>query len=289
MHGNKKKSTIKRLFTSLELGDDGIYGDLKESVIQSDEIKFRSDVANKQNKDYLSQIYKNHSIPVMDAEVDKFLSAIPENGVVLDIGGCWGWHWRRINSMRPDVSVVILDFVRTNLGHAAVLLGDKINKNVFLVHGDATLLKFDSEMFDGAWTVQCLQHIPDFESAIAESERVMKPGAIFANYSLNIQPQVRLLKELLRKTYVTDGHMMDGQLWLSRASAKQKLHLGKIFQSIVDERWSEYLFSPALGLDSSGKEDHWLGGLDVKLTNNNGFMRWFARQHSFHVTKKVRR
>ena len=238
----------------------------------------------------MKKISKSHSIPVMDAEISRFLKCIPINGIILDIGGCWGWHWRNIHSYRPDVSVVILDFVRPNLAHAKTLLGDLINKNICLVHGDATNLQFSSELFDGIWTVQCLQHIENFESAIFESCRVMKPGAVFSNYSLNIQPQVKLLKEVLRKTYVTDGLMMGGQLWLSRASAKQKLHMEKIFKNIADERFSEYLFSPALGLDSPGKEDHWLGRLDVKLTNNYGFMKWFARQHSFHVTKnKVRR
>ncbi|MAX49390.1 MAG: SAM-dependent methyltransferase [Gammaproteobacteria bacterium] len=234
----------------------------------------------------MKKISKSHSIPVMDKEISSFLKCIPHNGVILDIGGCWGWHWRNVHIIRPDVSVVILDFVRPNLMHAKTLLGDLINKNICLIHGDATNLQFSSELFDGIWTVQCLQHIENFDSAIFELYKVMKPGAIFANYSLNIQPQVRFLKKLLRKTYVTNGYMMDGQLWLSRASAKQKLHLEKIFQNIVDERWSEYLFSPALGLDSPGKENHWLGRLDAKLTNNNGFMRWFARQHSFHVIKK---
>ena len=271
---------------SCELSRDGIFDSQICDVGQPDEILFRTNVAKKLKGNFLKNISKSHSIPVMDAEISRFLKCIPLNGIILDVGGCWGWHWRNVHTVRPDLSVVILDFVRPNLVHAKTLLGDLINKNICLVHGDATNLQFKSELFDGIWTVQCLQHIENFESAISESCRVMKPEALFVNYSLNIQPQVKFLKELLRKQYVTDGHMMDGKLWLSRASAKQKLHLEKIFQNIVDERWSEYLFSPALGINFLGKENHRLGRLDAKFTNNNGFMRWFARQHSFHVIKK---
>lgn len=236
----------------------------------------------------MKKISKSHSIPVMDAEISRFLKCIPLNGIILDIGGCWGWHWRNVHLIRPDVSVVILDFVRPNLIHANTFLGDLTNKSVYLVHGDATNLQFSSEVFDGIWTVQCLQHIEKFESAILESYRVMKPGALFGNYSLNIQPQVKFIKELLGKTYVTDGRIMAGQLWLSRASERQKVLLEKLFQSEVCERWSEYLFSPALGLNSPGEEGHWLGWWDLKLTNKRGFLRWLARQHSFNVMKKVK-
>ena len=47
----------------------------------------------------------------MDREIEKFLNQIPNGGVVLDIGGCWGWHWRKISTQRPDITVVIVDLI----------------------------------------------------------------------------------------------------------------------------------------------------------------------------------
>ena len=45
-------------------------------------------------------------------------------------------------SKRPDVSVVIIDFVRQNLIHAKNVLGSLIGNQVALLHGDATSLPF---------------------------------------------------------------------------------------------------------------------------------------------------
>ena len=59
---------------------------------------------------------------------------------------------------RPDVGVLIVDFVRSNLPHARNILGDLVGGQVALMHADATALPFavDSSFqdFDGVWTVQ---------------------------------------------------------------------------------------------------------------------------------------
>ena len=47
----------------------------------------------------------------MDEEINHFISITPKNGVILDIGGCWGWHWRKIHKIRPDLNVVIVDLI----------------------------------------------------------------------------------------------------------------------------------------------------------------------------------
>ena len=53
----------------------------------------------------------------MDHEVEQFISDLPMNSIILDVGGCWGWHWRNLEVIRPDIDVVIVDFVRANLIH----------------------------------------------------------------------------------------------------------------------------------------------------------------------------
>ena len=81
---------------------------------------------------------------------------------------------------RPDVGVLIVDFVRSNLPHARNILGDLVGGQVALMHADATALPFavDSSFqdFDGVWTVQTFQHIPAYDKAVVEAYRVLKGG-----------------------------------------------------------------------------------------------------------------
>jgi len=276
MDSNKKIANLD----SMSLGADNIYSCLQPetSSDQREEIAFREKVASQTHGDYFEKLSQSHSISVMDQEVRKFLTCIPRNGVILDVGGCWGWHWRYLKQQRPDVSVVILDFIRSNLLHARRLLADQENPSIFLVHGDATNLHFPDHSFDAVWTVQTLQHISFFEQAVKEAYRVLKHGGRFANYSLNIQPHVALIYRLLGKKYVTNG-FVNGNYWLARASQTQKQQIEQIFGAQVTERWTEILYSPELRFAFPGRKGNLLGKLDAKLSNNWGLLRWFARQH----------
>ena len=180
---NSKNKFLK----NLEHKEDSIWGNVYDYGKQKQEKILREEYANnKKYGDYLSEIKYHHSIPVMDNEVKKFLNLIPKNGVILDIGGCWGWHWRNINNVRPDIKIIILDLIRENLIHAKKLLNELIdNQQIFLIHGNATDLKFEDEIFDGVWSVQTTQHIPNFFNVCNEIHRVLKPKGIYWDYSLN--------------------------------------------------------------------------------------------------------
>ena len=110
---------------NMKLGLDGIWGEVTDYGKQEQEKSFRQSIANEVQSNYLNEISLFHSIPVMDAQVKLFLNQIPKNGVVLDIGGCWGWHWRNINKDRPDITIVIIDLIRENLLHAKKILKDE--------------------------------------------------------------------------------------------------------------------------------------------------------------------
>lgn len=281
---------LNNLLQSHKVGSDGIYGELSGiPTDQSTEIELRERVASEHYDNYLAAISRSHSIAVMDHEVDLFLNKIPHGGLILDIGGCWGWHWRRLAKTRPDVGVLVIDFVRSNLPHAQNVLGGLIDHQVSLMHADATAIPFDIDQnfdgFDGIWTVQTFQHIPSFENAVKEAHRVLKKGGVFVNYSLNVQPHLRWLKRLIGRTYLIEG-WSQGNFWLSRASEAQKECISSVFGSSVSERWTEILYSPELRFSIPGKEGSLLGKLDALLSNNTGFLGWFARQHSFHSNKK---
>jgi ubiquinone/menaquinone biosynthesis C-methylase UbiE len=165
---------IQNIFKTTQYFEGDIFGNPALSEGQAIEIKLRESVAGEIYEDYLLEVSRHHSVPVMDAEVLRFLEKIPHGGLVCDVGGCWGWHWRNIANIRPDVNIVIVDFIRPNLLHARTLLANLIGNNVYLVHGDATNLEFKDSVFDGFWTVQTFQHIPNLVGAVKEAHRVLE-------------------------------------------------------------------------------------------------------------------
>ena len=221
----------------------------------------------------------------MEREVRAFLRDVPAHGVVADVGGGWAWHWRRLDVERPDVSVVVVDFVRENLRHAARMLGPLANQQVFLVHGDATKLPFPSSVFDGYWSVQALQHIPDFEQAVTEAHRVLQPGGQFACFSLNRARLIEFAYRLTGRQYQVRGKR-PGSFYLTRASAEEAGVVERVFGSRVTSRYTEVLFHPDLRLHT-GEAASWIGRADRYLSSSLPLFAWMARQRSFHVTKRA--
>jgi len=159
----------------LKLNRDLIWGLVNDYGQQANEKLLREDVVSKVYNNYLTEISKHHSVPVMDHEIRKFLNVVPVNGVILDVGGCWGWHWRSLKKLRPDVRVVICDLIRENLLYAQSILNNLIiDKQIFLVHGNAISLDFNNNTFDAVWSIQTTQHIPDIRQAFREIYRVLK-------------------------------------------------------------------------------------------------------------------
>jgi ubiquinone/menaquinone biosynthesis C-methylase UbiE len=225
----------------------------------------------------------------MDHEVDRFLSRMPPGALILDIGGCWGWHWRRLATTRPDVGVLIIDFVRANLGHARNLLGSLVGMQGALMHADATALPFpDADAsatgFDGVWTVQVFQHIPDFARACREAHRVLKRGGHFANYSLHATPVNRAAYRLMGKPFHTQGMLKD-QFYLTRANDSQRQIVAGIFRGKVTDRYTECLFHPDLRLILTGRAGSSIGQFDARLGDVALLGRWIARQRSVETIK----
>lgn len=274
---------LREILDKLILDDDGIYSYAFNNIDQVDEIKTRISVADEAYDDYLSALSQHHSIPVMDKEVRLFCDRMPKNAKIIDVGGCWGWHWRNVSKIRPDIKIFIVDFIKGNLHHAKNILKEDVNQNVFLIHGDATDLIFDDDVFDGYWSVQTLQHIPNFKKTILEAHRVLKKDGLFANYSLNNQFVIRFIYKLLGREYIVQGN--SPRFYLSRASQEQKDMVSEIFEQHVQIRHSEIIFKPELKISFSGKENSIFGMLDSYLSNNIGFASSFARQRSYHVYK----
>ena len=274
------------LLSNLIKEADGIYSYNFRNETQLDEIKMRDDVAHKHYDNYLEEVHHFHSIPVMDAEADLFISQLPDKAAILDVGGCWGWHWRNLDKFNKQLTIVIVDLVRHNLYHAQQVLDPLIRSGkVILVHGDATNLPFADNTFDGYWSVQTIQHIPDFEAVISEAYRIVKPAGKFVNYSLNNSYLMRKIYSLLGKTYHLDGKI-EGKYFLRRASNAQKDRIAKIFGNTVRIRFSEIVFQLEFKTVFSGREKSLLGKIDSFLSGGAGIRGLLARQISFHTEKK---
>jgi SAM-dependent methyltransferase len=282
-------SELRKYFSKMYIQDDEIFSTNKSTHSNQEvELMLREKVAREVSKDYFSLINKSHSIEVMDNEVKLFLNTLPTNACILDVGGCWGWHWRRLKQIRPDVTVVILDFVRANLLHANVLLGDMVSNNIILIHDDICSFlsneKSASCLFDAVWSVQTLQHIPNYEKAIRNIHFLLKNKGLFSTYSLNVQPHIKFLYSMLGKKYHIKG-MVDGMYYLERASKTQLNIIEKVFMAPVVRRWTEVIFSPEIFFSYPGKGNVFLGKLDARLSGSSRMLSWFARQQSFHCFK----
>jgi len=275
---------IIKALSNLTKQDDGIWGKASIASDQEIEHQLREHVASNIHQNYLEEISKHHSVEVMDHEIKRFISNIPSNGIICDAGGCWGWHWRNLHKIRPDIQIVIVDFSRGNLHHAYKFLNGQIGKNIHLVHGDATSLQFPDECFDGYWSVQTLQHIPNLDKAIIEARRILKPAGLFFNYSLNNAFLIKLVYSIMNRPYVVEG-MVENHFFLRRANMKQAKKLESIFNNKVTHRYSEILFKPELKTNFMGKENSFIGKLDSMLTGRMSFLSIIARQLSFHTYK----
>ena len=175
-----------------------------------------------------------------------------------------------------------MDFVKENLLHTQNVLGLNINKSIHLVHGDATQCPFPDDSFDLYWSVQTLQHVPDFVKCVEEAKRILSGEGRFLNYSLNREKAVQILYRVFGKNYVVEGYT--GSMFLSRASETQISQIEKVFDNPVEKRFSEVLFHPDLRL-KTGRDDSLWGKLDAKIGSGLPILGLIARQQSFQTFK----
>ena len=262
--------------------DACIYGKIKSPTSQKKEFKNRRKVAKSYYQNFYNHISDHHSIQVMDREIANLLEKIPENSIICDIGGCWGWHWRNISLQRPDINIVIIDLVYENLLIAKKLLKKKINKQVYLVNDDICKLKIKKKIFDAVWTVQTLQHIPKYSKAIKNIYKIIKEDGYLYNYNLNINYVVRIIYKLFNKEYLIKGYNND--FYLERSNKNQKKIIKKIFKSRISTRYTELLFHPDLKI-KTGTVKNLFGKIDTFLSGSLIFKKIFARQEAFIVKK----
>ena len=105
--------------------------------------------------------------------------------LVLDLGCGAGRHV--FQSLRNGARVVAFDYDEAELGQVAALCramaaAGEIDRagDGAACRGDAVRLPFPDDTFDRIIAAEVLEHIPDDEAAVAELQRVLKPGGTIA-------------------------------------------------------------------------------------------------------------
>ncbi len=95
----------------------------------------------------------------------------PERGTVIDVGGGTGNYARAL--AQHGWSPVVVDRSPSMVAQAA-------GKGLPVAVGDASPLPVPDGAVDAVVLVSMLHHVPDWESALAEARRVVRPGGVVA-------------------------------------------------------------------------------------------------------------
>lgn len=259
-----------------------IFGTNKHSLFQKREFVLRKKIATKRYDNFIREISLHHSVNVMDREVEKFIKLLPKNSIICDMGGSWGWHWRNIEKKRPDIKIVIIDFIFENLLIAKKILRNKINKQIFLVNADCCKFNIKNNFFDAVWSVQTLQHIPNYIQIYKKIYNQLKPDGYFYNCNLNNNYMINLVYKILKKKYLIKG--FNNNYYLERSNNIQKESLEKIFKNKAITIYSELLFHPDLKI-FTGSSNNLIGKIDSLLTGTSVIKKIFSRQETFLIKK----
>jgi len=105
---------------------------------------------------------------------------------LLEIGSGGGAIAEGLSSARPGLQITATDLDPVMVDAATRRLKD--NPDVVVQSADATSLPFDDGAFDSVVSCLMMHHVIEWEAAVAEIARVLKPGGVFVGYDLTRTP-----------------------------------------------------------------------------------------------------
>ena len=120
------------------------------------------------------------------------LQGFEPHGDILEIGAGSGAMAAELLARYDDPTITVTDFDQEMVDAASVRLapfGDRVTVR----QADATALPFPDESFDAALSWVMLHHTVEWEKALAECVRVLRPGGHVTGYDLLAAAPLRLL------------------------------------------------------------------------------------------------
>lgn len=103
-------------------------------------------------------------------------------GDVLEIGGGSGAMAERLASAHPAIHITMTDVDDAMVAGARTRLASR--PNITARRADSTRLPFADESFDVVVSFLMLHHVIDWQGAVAETARVLRPGGRLIGYDL---------------------------------------------------------------------------------------------------------
>jgi ubiquinone/menaquinone biosynthesis C-methylase UbiE len=122
------------------------------------------------------------------------LQGFRPQGDVLEIGAGSGAMAAELLAMYPDVGLTVTD-VDDEMVEVASARLSQFGDRVTVRHADATALPFPDGVFDAVLSWVMLHHTLEWEKALAEAIRVLRPGGQLVGYDLLSTAPLRLLHQ----------------------------------------------------------------------------------------------
>jgi ubiquinone/menaquinone biosynthesis C-methylase UbiE len=116
-------------------------------------------------------------------------------GEVLEIGGGSGAMAAQLARSHPTIRLTVTDFddgMVAAAGDRLAPLGGRVTAR----QADATALPFEAATFDAVLSFIMLHHVIEWERAIEEAVRVLRPGGLLVGYDLLATGPTRLIHRL---------------------------------------------------------------------------------------------
>jgi ubiquinone/menaquinone biosynthesis C-methylase UbiE len=120
------------------------------------------------------------------------LQGFDPRGEVLEIGAGSGAMAAEVLAHHPAVTMTVTDFDQAMVDVASTRLAE-FGDRVTVRQADATALPFPDESFDAVLSWIMLHHTLEWEKALVEATRVVKPGGHVVGYDLLSTVPFRLL------------------------------------------------------------------------------------------------
>lgn len=120
------------------------------------------------------------------------------SGDVLELGAGSGASATALLQRSPGIRLTVTDIDERMVARARSRLP---HPGIQVEQADATALPFDSASFDFVLSFLMLHHVVNWQAAIAETARVLRPGGLLLGYDLTASPTAKLIHLLDRSPH----------------------------------------------------------------------------------------